>query len=115
MAEIAAAYGVHKKGWDALTGVAAVIQRELPDDVWDKMPDKFRRFRLLFRNVKQNAVSYVLHPLVMDADSFESLTAGRPIANDVRESMDVMVGTSFPDGGAHDFVDIVLANIADHF
>jgi hypothetical protein len=51
----------------------------------------------------------------MDADSFESLKAGRPIANDVRETMDVMVAISFPDGGAHEFADIVLANIADHF
>ena len=114
MAEIAAAYGVRKNGWDALSGVAAVIQRELPDEAWDRVPDKLRRFRPLYRNVRQNAVSYVLHPLVTDADSLESLKAGRPITNNVRETMDVMVATSFPDGGAQEFVDIVLANIADH-
>jgi hypothetical protein len=115
MAEIAAAYGVHKKGWDALSGVAAVIQRELPDDVWDKIPEESRRFRLLYLNVRMNALIHVLHPLMMDVDSFESLKAGRSITNDVRKAMDVMVVASFRDGGAHEFVDIVLANIAGYF
>jgi hypothetical protein len=116
MAQVAAVYGVRKKGWDALSGVAAVIQRNLPKDAWDRLPDTHRRFRHLFRNVRQSAVSYVLHPLVMDPDSFESLKDGGPIATDVRETMDVMVAAAgFPDGGTQEFVDMVLADIADHF
>lgn len=56
--------------------------------MWDKVPDKLPRIRLLYRNVRQSAVSYVLHTLVVNADNFESLKA--------------------------EFVEIVLGNNADH-
>ena len=113
LTELARAYGIRKKGADRVAGIAAVIQSELPDEVWDLVPQRFRRWPL-YRNVKRNAVCQVIGILIQDRESFESLKAGHPISESLREMMDGSVAVSFSDGGAPEFVDIVLANIAKH-
>jgi hypothetical protein len=113
LTELAAAYGVSSRGVGRIADVASVIKRELPAEAWDAVPYPYRLWPIK-RAVKRDPVRSVVGILVQDAESFESLKAGRPINADLRQMIDGSVSVSFRNGGASEFTDLVLANIGSH-
>jgi hypothetical protein len=115
--QLAMAYGIRKRGWDQLSEVSAAIQRELPDAAWEAMPEHLRGRRVVTRLVKDQAVGQVIGTMVMNIDGgeFASFKRGLPLDGRLRSSIEGMVeAVAFREGGASEFVDIVLENMRSH-
>jgi hypothetical protein len=115
--QIALAYGVRKKGWDQLKGVATAIQSELQATAWAELPEDLSGRRGVTRLVKDNAISQVIGTMVVniDREGFAAFRRGQPLDGELRTMIDSMVeAAAFREGGAAEFVDLVLDNIKSH-
>jgi hypothetical protein len=103
-------------GSDRLAGVSASIERDLPATGWDD-PEHLSGPPIGTRLAKENVVRQVVGTLVMniDLESLASFKQGLPLDDRLRSSIEGMVeAAAFRDGGAPEFVDIVLDNMRGH-